>query len=287
MKNIFIFLVIIVNTLTFISCERDANVKLPDTAPKPVLVCFISPQDSVIRVTLTNSRPIYSTQKSNFPYIIKNAEVKISMNGTSATIPFISDSLGYQLATNFFAIKEGEKYTLEVNIPDGRKLSSETIVPSKKPEGVTYKITRTVNDSNLYFIDVKYDVDITWKDIVGEKNNYRTLIYSLNSNKYSSDTTTILFSEAFTSDNIGDGLLLKASTQIYAGYSTDSISGEIPIYAGAIAYLISGNDDYINYHKDLQRFQDLNPFSEPTINFSNIKGGIGCFGAYLIDRKRF
>jgi hypothetical protein len=53
------------------------------------------------------------------------------------------------------------------------------------------------------------------------------------------------------------------------------------------AFLISGNEDYINYHKDLQRFQDLNPFSEPTINFSNIKGGIGCFGAYLIDRKRF
>ncbi len=78
MKNIFLFLCIIVNSLTFVSCERDATVELPDTEPKPVLVCFISPQDSMIRVTLTNSRPIYSSQKSNFPYIIKKMNKKIS-----------------------------------------------------------------------------------------------------------------------------------------------------------------------------------------------------------------
>jgi hypothetical protein len=287
MKNILIFFWIIVNTLTFISCERDANVKLPDTSPKPVLVCFISPQDSLIRVTLTNSRPIYSTQKSNFPYIIKNAEIKISINGTSATIPFINDSAGYQLNAKFFPIKEGEKYSLEVSIPDGRKLSSETIVPSKKPEDVNFKITRTVNDSSLYFIDVKYDVEISWKDIIGEKNTYRSLVYSFTATKNSTDTSTFLVSEEYKSDELGDGLTMKVNSENFAGYSTDSLSIDIPTYAGTVAYLIVGNDDYIKYHKDLSRFQDMNPFSEPTINFSNIQNGIGCFGAYIIEKKRW
>jgi hypothetical protein len=250
-------------------------------------VCFISPQDSLIRVTLTNSRPIYSTQKSNFPYIIKNAEVKISINGASATVPFINDSAGYQLNTKFFPIKEGEKYSLEVSIPDGRKLSSETIVPSKKPEDVNFKITRTVNDSNLYFIDVKYDVEISWKDIIGEKNTYRSLVYSFTATKNSTDTNTFLVSEEYKSDELGDGLTIKVNSENFAGYSTDSLSSDIPTYAGTMAYLIVGNDDYTKYHKDLSRFQDMNPFSEPTINFSNIQNGIGCFGAYLIDKKRW
>jgi hypothetical protein len=286
MKNILILFFIIVISLTFVSCERDATVELPDTEPKPVLVCFISPQDSMIRVTLTNSRPIYSSQKSNFPYIIKNAEVKISSNGTSATIPFISDSLGYQLATNFFALKEGEKYFLDVTIPDGRKLSASTQVPVKKPNEVKYKLTRTVNDSNEYFVDLKYNVEISWEDIIGEKNTYRTIIYSLNTTKNSTDTSTFLISEEYKSDDLGDGLTIKTNTEIFAGYSTDSVSGNVPVQVGTLIYLVNGNDDYIKYHKDLSRFQEMNPFSEPTINFSNIKGGIGCFGAYLMDKKR-
>jgi hypothetical protein len=287
MKNSLLFQFILVCTLAFISCERDANVKLPDTAPKPVLVCFISPQDSLIRVTLTNSRPIFSTQKSNYPYVISNADIKISTNGVSATIPFINDSAGYQLANKFFSIKEGEKYFLDVTIPDGRKLSATTQVPIIKPNEVKYKLTRTVNDSSEYFVDLRYNVEISWDDIIGEKNTYRTLIYSLNATKNSTDTSTFLISEEYKLDDLGDGLTIKASAEIFAGYSSDSLSGDFPAYAGTLIYLIVGNDDYIKYHKDLNRFQEMNPFSEPSINFSNIQGAIGCFGAYLMDKKRF
>ncbi len=54
-----------------------------------------------------------------------------------------------------------------------------------------------------------------------------------------------------------------------------------------LAYLILGNRDYYLYHKDLYESNDENPFSEAKINFSNIEGGIGCFGAYRMKRKRF
>ena len=287
MRRIISYFLTLVSTLTFISCERDANVKLPDTAPKPVLVCFISPQDSIIKVMLTNSRQIYTTQKGNYPYIIKNADVKISINGTSATIPFINDSLGYQLSTKFFSIKEGEKYFLEVNIPDGRKLSSNTQVPAKKPSEIKYKSIRTLYDSSEFFIDLSYDKEISWNDIPGEKNTYRALVYILRITKNSNDTTALQYAEFYKTDEIGDGSILTISSQIYAGYSTDTLSGDFPTFVGTIAFLIVGNDDYIKYHKDLTRnVVESNPFSEPTINFSNIKGGIGCFGAYLMDRKR-
>ena len=59
----------------FYACEKEANVKIPETEPKPVLVCFISPEDSLISVSLTNSIPLYTGNANNYPYEIKNATI--------------------------------------------------------------------------------------------------------------------------------------------------------------------------------------------------------------------
>jgi hypothetical protein len=91
----------IVICLYFTACTKDATVKLPDTAPKPVLVCFVSPEDPFIRVKLTNSVPLYSSSTKNYPFEIKDAEVIISNGITSAQVTWYKDSVGYLLSTRY------------------------------------------------------------------------------------------------------------------------------------------------------------------------------------------
>ena len=48
------------------------------------------------------------------------------------------------------------------------------------------------------------------------------------------------------------------------------------------ADLLHLNADYYRYHQALQRQQEVesNPFAEPVPIPTNIRGGLGCFGAY-------
>jgi hypothetical protein len=83
MNYLKIFVMLVISTAIIISCRKEANVKIPETEPKPVLVCFISPEDSVIRVKLTNSIPLYTDNSKKYPYEISNAEITIS-NGNNS-----------------------------------------------------------------------------------------------------------------------------------------------------------------------------------------------------------
>jgi hypothetical protein len=46
--------------------------------------------------------------------------------------------------------------------------------------------------------------------------------------------------------------------------------------------------NYFKYHRSLQQRLDTeNPFTEPSIIYTNIKGGLGCFGAYNLGKLTY
>jgi len=276
----------IVICLYFTACTKDATVKLPDTAPKPVLVCFVSPEDPFIRVKLTNSVPLYSSSTKNYPFDIKDAEVMISNGITSAQVPWYKDSVGYLLSTSLFSIKPGTSYTLQVKIPDGRVLSAVTTVPVEDFPAIDFSLIRQTVDSGDFGISFSFDYTMKWKDVAGSKNYYRGVIYNLYADSsLGADTTVQQSTEFFETDEGRDGGEIRLNGQGYLFYSPSS---PIPaIGSNFIGYLMLGNRDYYLYHKDLFLDMGDNPFSEAKINFSNIAGGIGCFGAYRMAKKRF
>ncbi|HRG58935.1 MAG TPA: DUF4249 domain-containing protein [Bacteroidia bacterium] len=268
------------------SCEKEANVKIPEVEPKPVLVCFISPEDTVIRVQLTNSIPLYTSGSSEYPYEIKNAEVLISNGSMSKVIPWFKDSLGYQLSTKDFPIKPGETYSLSIKIPDGRKLYAQTTVPVSNFPTFELSIEKNLMDSSEFGVSYEINYFLKWTDIPNATNFYRSVIYNLyHDTALGSDTTALLINELFESDNGKDGSEIKISGQGFYYYVPDSTTQ----YSGNnyLAYLMLSNKDYFDYHKDLYTNNDDNPFSEAKINYTNIEGGIGCFSAYRLVRKRF
>jgi hypothetical protein len=272
--------------LLFSNCRKEAKVKIPETEPKPVLVCFISPEDSLIRVTLTNSIPLYTSNSNKFPYEINNATITISDGSTSKIIPWYKDSIGYQLSTKFFPILAGIKYSLNADIPDGRKLKASTQVPINSFPNFEYTYSKNTIDSNEFGVSYEINYKLSWNDFAGETNFYRGIIYNLYSDStVSKDSIAQLVNEVFESDKDRDGSTIKL-----AGTSSFYIDKMAPIPMNSssnIAYLILCNKEYFEYHKDLYTNNDVNPFSESKINFSNIEGGIGCFSAYRVSKKRF
>ncbi len=269
----------------FYACEKEANVKIPETEPKPVLVCFISPEDSLIRVSLTNSIPLYTSNANNYPYEINNAIITISNGNLSKKIPWFKDSIGYQLSTSLFPIIAGETYSIEVEIPDGRKLNAKTKVPNESFPLFDFTIDKNLIDSNEFGVNYEFIYTLSWTDLPAVTNYYRAVIYNLTSDtNLGVDKSAQPLNEIFESDQGKDGETIKITGQGSIFYDPGSTPFSDSNY---IAYLIMSNKEYFEYHKDLYYNNDGNPFSEAKINFSNIEGGIGCFSAYRMVKKRF
>jgi len=286
MNYLKIFGMLVISTAIIISCRKEANVKIPETDPKPVLVCFISPEDSLIRVKLTNSIPLYTDNSKKYPYEINDAEITISNGINSHKIPLFRDTIGYQLSTRVFPINAGVTYSLEVKIPDGRYLTAKTTVPKDNFPSFNFDIEKTLFDSSEFGVEYDLLYELSWNDIPSATNFYRGVIYNLYSDSILGiDTLATPFNELFESDEGKDGgiILIKGQSKLFyiPGSSTPINSSNY------IAYLMLCNKEYFDYHKDLYTNNDVNPFAESKLNFSNIEGGIGCFSAYRLAKKRF
>ena len=249
-------------------------------------MCFISPEDSLIRVKLTNSIPLYTDNSKKYPYEINDAEITISNGINSHKIPLFRDTIGYQLSTRVFPINAGVTYTLEVKIPDGRYLTAKTTVPKDNFPSFNFEIEKTLFDSSEFGVEYDLLYELSWNDIPSATNFYRGVIYNLYSDSVLGiDTIATPFNELFESDEGKDGgiILIKGQSKLFyiPGSSTPINSSNY------IAYLMLCNKEYFDYHKDLYTNNDVNPFAESKLNFSNIEGGIGCFSAYRLAKKRF
>src|ERR1041385_5146227 len=112
-----------------VSCKKDASVKLPEIKPLPVISCFISPADTLIRLKLTWSMPLFEVQ-NNSVQIIPDAVVKINSVSGSAVLSFNAATNYYELKTISYPIQYGEKYDLSVELADGKTATAETTIPT-------------------------------------------------------------------------------------------------------------------------------------------------------------
>lgn len=265
------------------SCRKDAEVKLPESNPKPVVAGFISPQDSFITIRLTPSIPLFRKNQTSPETEIRDALVKISQDGNSVIIPYFKDSVGYQISSTQFQIMAGKSYSLEIKLSSGEVLMSNTMVPTATVSDFLLTAQKNRVDSSSFGIRHEILFNLKWQDPPELDNYYRILIYSLESNfTQANDTIAMVFADEFVADQAKDGQILDKTI------STSIFSDNLTLMSDKIylVYLINCNKDYYNYHRDLARFDDLNPFTERKINFSNIEGGIGCFGAHYTILKK-
>lgn len=255
-----------------LSCSKEANVKLPETKPLPVMYSYICPTDTVITLKLFYSSPLYGANQVDILAPVSDSDVKISSALGTAQLIFNPITQYYELLTNTYPILPGQVYKMTVTTINGDVAIAETQVPlTTVPINAATIETYTENGSTFDRIKVSFT------DEPGRLNYYRT-------------TALHAFAYTFQPDTIAeDTRICKLYSDMNHDGENVSLDGSFALRTDSTAYysteyydifLYNCSESYYKFHKSLLNYTGDNPFAEPTLIYSNVKGGFGCFGAY-------
>lgn len=271
---------------------------LPSAEPQFVVHSYISPQDTVLAVSVSLSRPSKGglPSKSQFD-AVSNSVVTLSDGNRSIKLNYVPTQTIYQADPKQFPIVAGRTYQLTVSTPQGEQLTATTTIPNRVP------ISQVELDSvaSTYNNGVDYLVRFGWQDPAQAANYYHI----------AGDVDYGTISRQYTAANTYTDVPYRATTPIYFtadgsinspylndvksnGREMTSSRGRVnfnyyvngkpvanpPIDANV--YLLNVTEAYYKYHQSVQQQSANrdNPFAEPTLIQGNIQGGFGCFGSY-------
>lgn len=268
-KNIFGILML---TFTMVSCEDlVTEVDIPDYDAKLVVQSFISPDEPYIKVTVSESIPVFSASSSNYyPEPLIDAEVYIRGEGKDIYVPYSEEDFMYKIKTEVLDPQPGKSYSIDVTSSDGRKVSGSCTIPNK------LNTSLEVTDVSLVSGDYSNDYDVSFKftDTPGEGDRYR--VYAMATIQDSPENPPYLVQmylekgETYISDENRDGSTFSFRGRIYAYYGIKKVE----------VMLLTTDENYYTYHKSLENNYGDDPFSEPMLVYSNIDGGLGIFSGF-------
>lgn len=272
-------LVVILCCLIFISCKKEANIKLPDTKPLPVLYSYISPADSVIRLKLMYSSPLYASNQIDIQAPVSNADVKISSAQGTAQLNFNPNTEYYELNAGLYPILPGQVYRMTVTTNRGDVATAVTEVPV-----TVVPITALTVEAFTGDYEISDRIKISFTDEPGRANFYRFGAQYSTVNYLQDDTlTTDTYISELYNDVNHDGANVSLVGVYYQGYYSDTTSSA-EFYD---VFLFNCSASYYNFHKSMVNYTGEDPFSAPSLIYTNVEGGFGCFGAYTSSVQRY
>jgi hypothetical protein len=303
---------LLIACLIFLSgCESLINDldqdKLPEIESKLAVECYISPQSARLEAIVTQSQPLFGPATYN-PEYVKNAQVFLSDERNRIQLMFDDSTFNYSADTSTFKILAGKTYTLTVD--DGKRFVKATCtVPLKLPVLKSFTVEKIYSG---FGIDSLASIKFSWEDIKNETNFYGVRGY------YVSEQTSLRFdnetNDAVPYRYISKSLLHFEKNGIYNDINLDGITFNSPesrVYlpqnmeftyqdkngveksfyinpkiSEVRVEILHIDENYYKFFRSLENndFQD-NPFVEPTLIYSNIEGGLGCFGAFNANGK--
>lgn len=264
--------------------------QLSEQPARLIVACFISPQDTVIAAKVARSRPILDDETvTNLE--ITNATVLLQTGSRSVALSYHRQLRYYRISPADFPIRAGEPYHLVVQTPDGQRVEATTTVPA------FVDLQRVRLDSEVVREEAglrkRFFTRFSWFDLAAQTNYYQTegiISYRCpQCNPEKNIRQAVQFSSpegdrALYTDQASNGQSMLS----VPGFLGPSIPADQPFFPTTFqkplvltASLLHLNSDYYFYHKALeqQRQSDQNPFAEPVPIPTNIRGGLGCFGA--------
>ncbi|MFN2396629.1 MAG: DUF4249 family protein [Bacteroidales bacterium] len=118
----------------FTGCEdffisEATNVDIPGSEPQLVVYSFISPLDTMIRVTVNRSIP-NTMDPRNVPLVNGEAHVHIAKKGEAPTrLSYDEVLMAFVINAEDFVVEAGNEYTLKVEAFSGETVEAECFVP--------------------------------------------------------------------------------------------------------------------------------------------------------------
>jgi hypothetical protein len=265
-------------TIAFSSCEKIVdNVDLGDAKPKLVVFAYINPGADTIFADVSLSRTINQVG-SYYPPHIDYAEVVVSKaGGQSVTLQFDPALSRYYAAVGASYFETGHEYQIHVKTPDGKEVEAFCSLPLQNTSlRITKADTVEMQDHTRYRFRLEFD------DISGQPDHYRIIAKA--QIKYDWEGYVQIYDhygefsygEEFIAvkDRDGDTFISEVVIKIWGYY------GDAEELLGMQFFLLSTDEHYYHFHRSLQRYEPENPFSEPTIVYSNVSNGLGVFAGF-------
>ncbi|WP_026629271.1 DUF4249 domain-containing protein [Dyadobacter alkalitolerans] len=274
--------------------------KLPKVEAKLAVSCYISPQSPLLEAIITESQPIFGPANYN-PTIITNAEVILSDDVNQVRLVFDDSLQNYVADSSAFKVVAGKTYTLTVN--DGKRfVKAKCTVPFNRVKEMEVSIDKEwagyETDSTAWF-------RLSWEDVKGESNYYalrgsytheQTMprpdpkTGKIEPFRYIFTTEMIAFERGVYNDVNLDGIKFtgpkngahissnRTITYLDEKGAEKSLETE-PLIRDVRIEVMCIDEHYFKFRRSLENNND-NPFVEPTLVYTNIEGGLGCFASF-------
>lgn len=256
--------------------------KLPEAKPLPVMYSYICPTDSFIRLKLMLSSPLYSSNQIDILAAVPDGNVKISSAQGTAQLIFNQNTQYYELKTSAYPIVPGQVYKMTVTTINGDIATAETQVPFTTIPINTVTV-ETITENNQTSDRIK----VSFTDEPSSVNYYRLAALHAFAYTFQADTLEddMRVNERY-SDLNHDG----ENVSLVVNFFNRKDSAEYYSTEYYDVFLFNCSEAYYKFYKSLRT--DLSgigfpPPGEPTLNYSNVRGGFGCFGAYLSTTFRY
>jgi hypothetical protein len=274
--------------------------KLPKVEAKLAVSCYISPQSPRLEAIITESQPIFGPAYYN-PVIVTNAEVILSDDVNQVRLVFDDSLQNYVADSSAFKVVAGKTYTLTVN--DGKRfVKAQCTVPFNRVKEMEVSIDKEwagyETDSTAWFW-------FSWEDVKGESNYYALRgSYTHEETmprpdpktgktepfRYIFNTEMIAFERGVYNDVNLDGIkfispkngahISSNRTVTYLDEKGAEKSLETkPLIRDVRIEVMCIDEHYYKFRRSLENNND-NPFVEPTLVYTNVEGGLGCFASF-------
>lgn len=268
MKRLSYIFILFVVVLSSACNEYDSDINIKDGESKLVLNAFISPDDTRLRISVTQTIP---TIGRNIDPIVRDAVVTISDGITTDTLAFELNEFLYTSQTD---IKPGTKYTVRAVTPDGRwaEASCTTL------QDVVLDFNYTI-DSQIVNNRIEYTVTMNWIDNSNSPNTYYRsdaelyyLVFDTINMTYNFITTELKPDKS----EIMQGMGFNQPMEII--YKSNFELRNIEKYLEL--HLLMIDEDYYNFEINKRNNSSSFPNYEYSKIYSNVVNGFGIVASY-------
>jgi hypothetical protein len=230
-----------------------------------------------------SSSPLYSSNSIDILAAVSDGDVKISSAQGTAQLIFNQNTGYYELKTNSYPIILGQAYKITVTTVNGDVATAETQVPFTAVPINTVTV-ETISENyetgdriKAFFTDEDYSI-----------NYYR--IAASHCFVYNGQTDTI----------VNDTQINELYSDLNHNGESSSLAGKFYQRVDSSEYysteyydvlLYNCSESYYNFYKSLKNYSGVGisfpPPTEPTLLYTNVNGGFGCFGAYTRSMFRY
>ncbi|MCC5921390.1 MAG: DUF4249 domain-containing protein [Cyclobacteriaceae bacterium] len=285
----------------FAACENPvAEIAMPKIEAEPVMVAYLSPESRSIFVMISHTQP---TQSQGNEELIKpdEARVYISDGTIEIEIPILSpdeeDEFNHwQESRNatphrFFAIDQADfpiqdalTYTLRAEYPNGRQMTASTTIFPKEILEVNFsnlEVEDRHDETQNYDMEVRYTIQ--WESPANRPEGF-TIGYhfyrrSITFNDQTDNWEPIGedYPQEFGYWDIIDNRDKQSTSFSNTGRTTFDrrFTSKLNV---ALAHL---NEDIIRYENSYN-YSGFDPFTEPSVVFTNVENGRGLVGSYRL-----